>query len=354
MTASSQIVILRQSNRRLRVPAGTTILEAALAAGIPYPHGCRSGRCGACKSVLIEGQVTLRPFEATALGAEERAAGLILACRAEPRTACEVAWLDAEERAAHPLQKLTCTVSLWRPATHDIHILRLRPPSGQTFAFSPGQFASLRFCGPDGPLPPRDYSMASQPGAPEIEFHLRLTPGGTVGPLLRAHLALDDRVALSGPYGVSYLRRRHRGPIIAIAGGSGLAPIQSIVEAALAAGMAQPIHLYFGVRTERDLYLVDHFSDLAARHANFRFTPVLSQPDRPTIWRTGLLCEALAADFAAADLSGAKAYLAGPPAMVETCTAALTARGLHPQDCHADAFYTEADKTALGAVTRRE
>lgn len=354
MNAASQTVILRQSNRRLRVPAGTTLLEAALAAGLPYPHGCRSGRCGACKSVLIEGQVALRPYEETALSAEERAAGLILACRAEPRTTCEVAWLDAEERAAHPLQKLTCTVSLWRPATHDIHILRLRPPAGRTFAFSPGQFASLRFCGPDGPLPPRDYSMASQPGAPEIEFHLRLTPGGTVGPILREHLALGDRVALSGPYGVSYLRRRHRGPILAIAGGSGLAPIKAIIEAALAAGMAQPVYLYFGVRAERDLYLVDHFSGLAARHTNFRFTPVLSQPKRPTMRRTGLLSDVLAADFATTDLAGAKAYLAGPPIMVETCTAVLTARGLPPQDCHADAFYTEADKALLGAVTQRE
>jgi naphthalene 1,2-dioxygenase ferredoxin reductase component len=109
--------------------------------------------------------------------------------------------------------------------------------------------------------------------------------------------------------------------------------------------MAQPIDLYLGVRAERDLYLEDHFQALAARHRNLRFFPVLSQPEGATTRRRGLVHEAAAQDHR--DLDGAKAYLAGPPVMVEAATALLLERGMRREDIHADAFYTEAEKVAL-------
>src|SRR6185437_779061 len=88
---------------------------------------------------------------------------------------------------------------------------------------------------------------------------------------------------------------------------------------------------------------------LAAEHANFRFIPVLSAPSGPTACRVGFVHDAAAADLA--DLDGAKAYLAGPPVMVEAATALLAdARGMRHQDIHADAFYTEAEKAALSTA----
>ena len=130
-----------------------------------------------------------------------------------------------------------------------------------------------------------------------------------------------------------------------MAGGSGLAPVKSIVEAALAAGARQPVRLYVGARAERDLYMLDHLAALAARHPNLEVVPVLSEPGGPTARRTGFLHEALRADLAGLD--GWKAYLAGPPAMVEACVGVLGELGLRRTDCHADAFYTEADKQVL-------
>jgi naphthalene 1,2-dioxygenase ferredoxin reductase component len=63
-----------------------TILEAALDAGLPFPHNCRSGNCGSCKSRLLEGRVDMLPYAKDALNAAERSDGLVLACRARPRT----------------------------------------------------------------------------------------------------------------------------------------------------------------------------------------------------------------------------------------------------------------------------
>jgi naphthalene 1,2-dioxygenase ferredoxin reductase component len=332
---------IRQHDRPVSVEIGQTILEAALAQGVPYPHGCRSGNCGACKSRLESGEVELAPYSEFALSPGERADGLILACRAVPWSDVELAWLDADETIAHPLRRLTCRVAALADATHDIKMLRLAIESGGPFTFSAGQYAAVTFSGQQ----PRDYSMANRPGEPELEFHIRRTAGGAASQYVADRLRLGDTVTLEGPYGSSWLREKHAGPILAVAGGSGLAPIKSIVETALARGMAQPIALYFGVRGERDLYLVSHFRDLAERHPNLRFISVLSEPGPDTQHRHGFVHHAVAEDVA--DLDGFRCYLAGPPVMVEAATALLESRGVRRQDIHADAFYTEAEKKAL-------
>ena len=108
--------------------------------------------------------------------------------------------------------------------------------------------------------------------------------------------------------------------------------------------MVQPIHMIFGVRDERDVYMEDRLRDLAAAHPNFDGEIVLSAPRQATQRATGFVHERVAARFA--DFDGCKAYLAGPPPMVEAATALCLERGMRRQDVHDDAFYTEADKAA--------
>jgi CDP-4-dehydro-6-deoxyglucose reductase/ferredoxin-NAD(P)+ reductase (naphthalene dioxygenase ferredoxin-specific) len=342
-------IVIRQWHEPIAIEPGATVLEAALAAGIAFPHGCKSGNCGACKSRLFRGEIEMTPYSEYALTAQERAEGLILACRATAWEDCEIGWLDTDELVVHPRRRLTCRVSARDDVTHDIVRVRLEILSGGPFTFSAGQYAALTFDG----LAPRDYSMANRPDRPELEFHIRRMAGTNPGLNASAYafdrLAPGERVAAEGPFGTAYLRELHTGPILAVAGGSGLAPIAAIVETALARGMAQPIHLYFGVRAERDLYMHDHFQDLAMRHANFHFVPVLSEPPGSTSYRTGLVGDAVAADFP--DLDGCKVYAAGPPAMVEAVTATVIQAGARREDVRADAFYTEADKARLRAVS---
>jgi CDP-4-dehydro-6-deoxyglucose reductase/ferredoxin-NAD(P)+ reductase (naphthalene dioxygenase ferredoxin-specific) len=339
-------VAIHGLDAEIDVAPGETILDAALRSGLPFPFGCQSGNCGACKCALVSGGVELAPYSEFALEEGERLQGMILGCRAMPLDDSTVALLETGELEAHPARELVCRVAALDDLTHDIKRLRLEIVSGGPLAFSAGQFASLRFSG----LPPRDYSMASRPDEGLLEFHIRLVPGGAVTPHIRERLKVGDTLAVAGPMGTSSWRSRHTGPILAVAGGSGLAPIKSIVETALAAGARQPIKLYVGARAERDLYLLDHFAALAARHSNLDVVPVLSEPGEPTARRTGFVSDALAADLG--DLDGWKAYLAGPPPMVESCVETLVARGLRRADCHADAFYTEAEKQALMRAMR--
>ena len=334
-------VEIRQAGRNLAVPEGVTILDAALTDGIAYPHGCRSGRCGSCKSRLVSGEVDLLEHSRFALSDEEKGQGLILACRAIPTTDAIVAWLDGgEETPSYPRRRLNGRVTAIADATHDIKHIQLVIDGADPFAFKAGQYVRLTFPG----APTRDYSMASRPGEQALEFHIRRVPGGAATQRIHTLLKLDDPVMVEGPFGSSYLRDQHAGPILCVAGGSGLAPIKGIVEAAMARGMKQPIHVYFGARSARDLYLVDHFEGLAQRHPNLTFTPVLSDAPLGGRWRTGFVTDAVAEDLR--DFDGWKVYVAGPPPMVEAALQICKVRGLRSEDMHADVFFTPEETSA--------
>ena len=330
----SNIIELRGTGRSITVPAGMTILDAVLAAGIAYPHACRSGRCGSCRSRLVSGEVELLDHNRFALTSADKAQGLILACCAVPTTDGVVTWLEEEEAASPPHRRLTCRVAAIEDATHDIKRIQLVNDHGDTFGFRPGQYARLKFLG----APARDYSMASGPGDGLLEFHIRRVPGGAASECIHAQLQLGEPVLVEGPFGSSFLREHHTGPLLCIAGGSGLAPIKCIVDAAIAAGMKQPIHVYFGARGMRDIYLAEHFEQLAQQHSNLTFTTVLSETPAAASQRTGMVANAVAEDLQ--NLDGWKAYVAGPPLMVEAAMQVTSARGLQAQDLHADVFFT--------------
>lgn len=321
--------------RTIEVAEGETILAAALRAGVSYPAACESGACATCKSRLMAGEVRMLPHSPFALNAEERAQGLVLACVSLPLSDCVITHDDLAGLVTPAVVTVAGRVVGLSNATHDIKRITVEP-LGNAFAFLPGQFARLRFSA----LPERDYSMASLPGETPFEFHIRLTPGGAVSTYVHDTLQLGDMLSMHAPFGNAFLRPEPAGPILAVAGGSGLAPICSIIGGALRAGVRSDIYLYFGVRDERDLYLEDHFTGLAREHPNLHFVPVLSQPADQTARRRGFLADVLREDLR--DISGWTAYLAGPPVMVETCKAALFPLGLLRDRCHADPFYDQS------------
>jgi CDP-4-dehydro-6-deoxyglucose reductase/ferredoxin-NAD(P)+ reductase (naphthalene dioxygenase ferredoxin-specific) len=276
--------------------------------------------------------VELLPHSRFALTDEEKADGLILACRALPLTDATVAWLGSDDEV-HPPRRLGGVVTGLDDLTHDIKLVRITPEDGAPLHFTAGQYAQVSFNG----VPARNYSMASCQGESSLEFHIRRVPGGMTSGHVHGALKIGDKAELELPLGSSSLRQHHSGPILCIAGGSGLAPIKSIVETALDHGMRQPLHVYFGARTERDLYLVDYFHSLASRHAHLAFTPVLSEGSSSR-YRSGLVTQAMAEDLS--HLDGWKAYVAGPPLMVDATMAAAFVRGLRSEDMHADVFFT--------------
>jgi ferredoxin-NAD(P)+ reductase (naphthalene dioxygenase ferredoxin-specific) len=326
-------ITLEGHDRPVPVEAGDTILASFLRAGVPFPFSCQSGNCGTCKCELVSGDVLELEYSEHALSAEERARGLILACRAQVWDDTVVRRIDAEELVMHPSRVMRCHVLEIEALTHDIRGVRLAVEAGGPMTFSAGQYAQVELA----PGLSRHYSMANTPEEPELVFHVRHMPGGRTSAYVANRLRVGDKVKISGPLGVSYLRENHRGPVLLVAGGSGLAPIQSILCTALARGHAAPVRLYFGVRSERDVYHEQLLKDLAARHANFTYEIVLSEQLGARGRRYGLVHEAIELPLPE-DLM---AYLAGPPVMVEAATARLRAAGLALRQIHADAFYDQ-------------
>ena len=343
------------------VPAedGETVLDALLRHGVGFAYSCQSGNCGTCKCERVSGEILELEYSEHALSPGERERGVILACRAQVWGDVEIRRLSAEEFVMHPSRVMQCRVVEQAFVTHDVLRLRLAIESGGPYTFSAGQFAKLQFS--FARETPRDYSMANRPGESTLEFHIRCIAGG-LSAQIPANLKLGDLVRVSGPFGTSYLREQHAGPIIAIAGGTGLAPIRSIVATALEQGLKGPIHLYFGVRGERDVYAETELRQWQARNPELRVHIVLSdEPDldntqplkvsgavSPTR-RYGLVTDAVRADFAY--LEGFHAYLAGPPAMVDAATELLSASGVAARDIHADAFYSAVDSVTKAAMT---
>ena len=327
-------ITLEGQEQPVPVQAGDTLLESLLRAGIAFPFSCQAGNCGTCKCELISGEVHELEHSEHALSAAERAKGIVLACRTQVWDDTVIRRIDAEELVVHPSRVLRCRVLALEDLTHDIKGLRLAIEAGGPFTFSAGQYAQVEFA----PGLSRHYSMASTPDESELAFHVRHMPGGRTSVYVAQSLKVGDRLKVSGPLGIAYLRDNHRGPVLAIAGGSGLAPIQSILCTLLERGHPAPVTLYFGVRGERDLYHEALLKDLAARFANFSYHVVLSEQIGAKGRRYGMVHEALEIP----EPQDTMVYMAGPPVMVEAATATLLARGIAQRQIHADAFYNQS------------
>ncbi len=242
-----------------------------------------------------------------------------------------------------PRQRLVARVAELTRLAGDITLLRLDPGTAGPFRFRAGQYAQLTF----GELPPRDYSIGSRPDEMLLEFHIRDTGDGGSSSYVAHELRVGDPVGIEGPFGQGYLRDADPRPVLAIAGGAGLAPMKSIVETLLAGGARQEILLYFGVRRESDVYLDAELRSLARAHRNLDVQIVLSESSAGSGFRLGLVSDAVAEDLD--DLDRFTAYVAGPLPMVEATCRLLTQRGLPRARIYADPLLSTPDLQSQGS-----
>lgn len=341
------IVRIEPLGIELPVPGNQSVLQAALEAGVDFPHSCKVGTCMACRSRLREGKVkAIRDFSYV-LSAEELKAGYILACQAKvapgERIVLEVD-IDSQ-RPHHPQITTQGRIAAQRPLTHDI--VELHVALDQPLAYTAGQYAALR---PAHIERAREYSFAAAPtagGDRDLSFFIRLTPGGQFTGWLFEQSRVGETLEITGPGGDFWLRAADA-PLVLVAGGSGLAPVLSVLAAAANAGVTRDAVFLFGARTQADLYKLDAIEAIAARWAgSFRFVPVLSHepPDSGWTGARGFVTEFLAAPQVP-DLTSRHAYLCGPPPMIDAALAVLAAAGVADGHVHYDKFL---DSSSLGS-----
>ena len=312
-------------DRTIDVAAGTNLLAALREHGVPISYSCTAGRCGTCRCKVVDGHID---------GANTDGGQSVLACTSVVNGDCSIEIPEPDDIILHPARVLKATVTALERLTHDIVRLRLR--SAKPLEYSPGQYATLQFT----PGHVRPYSMAGLPGDGELEFHIRLVRDGLVSGYVDRELQPGDAVRVSGPLGTSYLRRKHEGPMLCVAGGTGLAPVLAIVRGALESGMRNDIHVYFGVRSARDIYGTELLFGLAERHRNLKVHVVVAEGRAGAGQRSGIVTDAVARDWTS--LSGWRAYLCGAPPMVDAATLVARERGIDTDHIYADAFYAKA------------
>ncbi|MBP7394991.1 MAG: 2Fe-2S iron-sulfur cluster binding domain-containing protein, partial [Zoogloea sp.] len=220
-------VTLQPSGIGFSADAEETLLEAALAAGLLLPYSCRDGACGVCKSKLISGEVDPGHYVESTLTEADRAAGMALICCARPRSDIVVEVRQVGRAGDIPVKKLPCRVQKLSRAADDVIILELKLPASEKFQFVAGQY--IDFLLADGKR--RSFSIASSPTAGDhLEVHIRLVPGGQFTTHVFEKLKEKDILRFEGPLGSFRLSEDTTRPVVLLAGGTGFAPIKSIVE----------------------------------------------------------------------------------------------------------------------------
>jgi CDP-4-dehydro-6-deoxyglucose reductase, E3 len=228
------------------------------------------------------------------------------------------------------------TVADKRQRTPVIAELLLRP-AGPPLRYRPGQYVLLG--DPDADLVVRSYSIANAPRRDGlISLLVTRVSGGQLSGWVHDVLRAGDRVLLSGPYGSFTAAPGKPGPVLFLAGGSGLAPVRALAEAALRRRTPAPVVLFFSARTERDLIDDERFRSWQRSHpGRFRYLRTLTRADGPP--PAGRI-PAILGDWVG-DLSGWRVYIAGAPGFVTGCAAAVRACGARPGRVYTEEFFTE-------------
>ncbi len=325
-------VRLAKSGHSFSVEPGESILDAALRQNIGLPYGCRSGLCGSCEAGLLSGEVSYLKDDI------EVAPGRCLPCQATPLSDLLLDVREVERAEEIEVKVLPVRVAAVEHLSHDVLRIYLKLPDNQRLQFLAGQY--LEFILSDGRR--RAFSIANAPHDDEfIELHIRHVDGGAFTDWAFTQMKEKAILRIEAPLGTFTLQEDSDRPMLFVAGGTGFAPIKAQIEHAFYEGIKRPMALYWGVRSRRDLYLPDLPEKWAREHANFSYTPVLSEPDPDWEGRSGWVHEAVVADHP--DMSGFDVYMAGPPPMIIAAREAFAQAGLDPQHMFYDSFEYATD-----------
>jgi CDP-4-dehydro-6-deoxyglucose reductase len=331
-------ITLQPSGHEYDVEEGSTILQAALDAGIKLPYGCKNGACGACKGKVIAGQVDHAAAPEGTLPLDQRADGMALFCCAKPMSDMVIEAREVVAGKDIPVKTLPCRVQKLERLAPDVIALQLKLPTNERLQFLAGQYIEILM--KDGKR--RAFSLANAPQEDELlQLHIRLIDGGHFTSQVFGAMKEREMLRFEGPYGSFFLREDEasaKKPVSLMAGGTGFAPLKSIVEYALHSKLERPLHIYWGARDRAGLYLDALPRRWVAEHAHVHYTPVLSEPATGDDWqgRTGLVHQAVLADHA--DLANFQVYACGAPAMVEVAHRDFVAQGLPEDEFYSDAF----------------
>jgi len=324
------------SNVTFTVTEGETVLSAALRQGVMLPYSCKNGTCGSCKGQLESGDVHYPFHPPMALDEGDIEQGKALFCQASPSEDLVIRVREIEAVRDIQVRKMPARVIEKNLMAPDVMRLSLKLPSAQRLQFLAGQY--LEILVPDGKR--RAFSIASPPQSEDvIELHVRHVDGGGFTGWVFDELKVRDILRLEAPLGTFFVRNDSTDrPMLMVGGGTGFAPLNSMIEDLLSHGDKRPLHLFWGAETQAELYMHEKVRQWQSENTHISYTSALSgegSGEDPGSFQ-GLVHEAVLAAYP--DLSGFDIYISGPPAMVETGRSAFIEHGAEKRRIFFDSF----------------
>jgi benzoate/toluate 1,2-dioxygenase reductase subunit len=316
-----------------------TVADASYRARINIPMDCRDGVCGTCKALCESGEFDGGSYLEDALSAEEESAGYVLTCQMKPRSelVLQIASTSAVAKTAAATHRGTVT-ALDRLSPSTV-ALTVEITDRAKLAFLPGQYVNIAVPGTDES---RSYSFSNGPADEALTFLVKTTPGGVMSTWLTERAAVGDEIALTGPHG-SFFLRESEDPLLLLAGGTGLAPILSILRTLDVGGSTRPVHLLYGATTDADVVERETIEALAGSIEGMTWDYCVA--DEATTaehqgYVTSLIEPAHLRDGATA------VYLCGPPPMVDAVRGHFSEQGITPGGFYYEKFALAASREA--------
>jgi len=328
-------VSLANGERSFLVNEGEAILTAALRQGVMLPYSCKNGTCGSCKGRVLQGEVHYPFHPPMAMNRSDYAAGNALMCQAEPLEDLLIQVREIEAVRDIEVRMLPARVVEKSQLSPSVVRLRLKLPKNQRLQFLAGQYVDVLLQGGKR----RAFSIASCPSLEdEIELHIRHVEGGDFTGYVFDTLKELDIIRFEGPLGNFFVRNdAPERPMIMLGGGTGFAPLKSMIENLLEQGDRREIHLYWGARQREELYLDNLPQRWAADYPHIHYQHAVSEEDHSSDgYFPGLAHAAVLTDYP--DLSPFDVYMSGPPAMIDAARTAFLLQGLNVDRLYYDSF----------------
>jgi Na+-transporting NADH:ubiquinone oxidoreductase subunit F len=328
-------VDINSGGKVLEVEGGQNLLSALFEGQVFIPSACGGrGSCGHCKVTVPAGGGPILPTETAYVTRKEARAGVRLACQVKVRGDIQV---SIPEDLLN-VKLFRSTVASTAELTHDIKEIRFALDEPAEISQRPGQYVQIQAPSPDGPVF-RAYSISSPTYEKNVvELDVRLVPGG-IGSTYLHELKEGDDVIFTGPFGEFRLNEDPEVEIVCVAGGCGMAPVKNIAYSIYDKWPDRHCWLFFGCRTTKDVFYLDEYKELAAKHPNFHIAYALSDPVGPEEkWdgETGFIH--LSVDRLLKEGVKRQAFLCGPPPMIEAVMSVLEDKGMRPEDIFYDKF----------------
>jgi CDP-4-dehydro-6-deoxyglucose reductase len=257
---------------------------------------------------------------------------MILPCKCHAKTDISIVVTELESAADIEVKTLPCKVNKIERLNEDVAKIILKIPGSESLQYLAGQYIDLIH--PD--FDPRAFSIANAPHNTDmIELHVRLVTGGKFTNFVFNQMQEKSLLKIEGPKGSFYLREDSEKPVIMVAGGTGFGPVKAMVEHLIESGSQRKIDIYWGARSEQDLYM-SLPGEWAEKFDHINFVPVLSMPNKDWKGRVGYVHEAVLTDFKT--LTNYEVYACGPPAMVRSAANTFVKKGMFEKNFFNDSF----------------